>query len=353
MNRSPERNLASVMMAVPLAARLFIGMSLESTQSGCASWMCPLIGLLISAPLLVCLRIVEKSAENSVLCELIESVPRAAAAAILLPLVTILVCDCAGIVRLTANTANINALNSATTLFLVLPVAAVVGIMILLGANAAGRNARIWMVLLPIPLLVIVAVQLRAYEPAWLTPILGGGIRSLIRNGLECAGIISMFTLIRAISIPDERERSVFLYAFLTVCAASALLALFQMLAPVRTQVVLSRASRLKMILSNGRVALILQIVMILVWYGSILHIISVEAATAAHIVEMLFPKLKVSVLAAFLALIIGVFASSQLAKSENFRSLELYRFHAVGGLMLLIFMILYFSARRKKKCAD
>lgn len=348
MRRFPDSSISGVMMSVPLAARLFIGMSLDFTQSDCAAWMCPLIGLLISAPLLLCLRC--ENGQNSLLNNVVRSVPRPVSAVFLLPLALILAADCGTIVRLTANTANINALNNVTTPFLVLPVAAVIAICILLGANAAGRNARIWMLVLPVPMLIIIAVQMRMYVPAWLTPILGGGLHALINNGLQCAGIISMFSLIHMLSMPDGSEKSVFRYALAAAAAASILLILFQMLGPVRTQIELSRASRLKMLLSNGRVALILQIVMIFVWYGSVLQIISVEALTASCIAEAVFPKLSPRFAAPVFALGIGGFACTQIVESDLLRSLEIYRFQAIGALLLILFILQIVFQRRKSK---
>lgn len=350
MRRFPDQSIAGVMMSVPLAARLFIGMSLDFTQSGCAAWMCPLIGLLFSAPLLLCIRHAESNEQISLLDSFTRTVPRPVSAVILLPLMLILAADCGMIVRLTANTANINALNNVTTPFLVLPVAVVIGICTLFGANAEGKNARIWMLVLPLPLLIILAVQMRMYEPAWLTPILGGGFHALIQNGFQCAGVIAMFSIVWLISKPGESKKSVFRYALIAAAAASILLILFQMLAPVRTQIDLSRASRLKMLLSNGRVALILQIVMIFVWYGSVLHIISIEAVTASCIVETVFQKLKPRVTALIFTVGVGIFACTQFVETERVRSLEIYRFPVIGSLMLVVFILRTILQRSRNK---
>lgn len=349
MNRLPERNSAGAMMAVSMAARLFIGMSIEHTQAGSASWMCPILGMLISLPIFLCMQTLPAFGKDSLIEGILETLPKWTVGVFIVPLALFPAADCAYVSRLAANTANITALNNVTTPFLVLPVAIGIGIMILFGAAAAGRSARIWMKILPVPLAVIIAVQIKMYVPSWLLPVLGGGIRSLIENSLECAGIIALFALVGMISVPEKRDSTFYKHVFIAVGAASVLLMLFQMLAPVRTEIELSRASRLKMILSNGRVALILQIVMVTVWYGSLLHIISAEAVTASAILERLIPQIGVPVWAAFFALGIGIFASLEPVENPAFRGLERYRFPAVGALLLILFTLYYFASRRKR----
>ena len=265
MKNIPGRSSAAWMIVLSLTIRLFRIAAVDFPDAGSAAWLCPLVGLLFALPLVLACSRAARLSSDSPISNLCSRCPAPAMCVVQLLLFALLLLDCASNMRLLAGTANVLALGSTPLPLLLLPLALLLGISVYLGADAAGSSALIFLRILPFLGAAVIAVQFSSYEPGWLTPALGSGIKEIAQCGLCCSGAIALLILPWFFSVPDRNKRSSpFLYLLFAALAASAMLALQQMLAPAQLSVPLSRSSRIELILSNGRTSLSIQMLMML-----------------------------------------------------------------------------------------
>ena len=290
MKRMPGKSQAACMIAVALTTRMFWGLSLDIPFALNAVWMCPLVGLVIYLPLAFAADQMGKHGSGSPLDNLSHCVPGGIILAMELFFALLLLWDGAATVRLAASSSNVIALSDVSVPVLSLPLAIMAGIVTLLGIEAEGNSARIWLKLVPLLLLIIFIVQLRSYNAGWLTPILGDGVGSILDGSIYCAGAMALLSLPWLIAVPDRNDRGLLRYTAFAAAATSAMLISEQMLCPAQIRSALTRAARIELVLSNGRLMLSPQLVVNILWYGSLLHLISTQATSASAYLTRAFP---------------------------------------------------------------
>ncbi len=290
MKCAPGKSQAASMLVVALTTRMFWGLSLDVPYALNAVWMCPLVGLVLYLPLAFAISRAGALESGSPLDNLSHRAPRGMSLAVEIFFTSLLLWDYAATVRLTASSSNVIALSDVSVPVLTLPLAIVAGIAVLLGADAEGNSARIWLRLAPLLLLIVLIVQLRSYNAGWLTPVLGGGTASIVDGGIFCAGAMSLLSLPWIVAVPDRNDRGALRYVALAATASSVMLISEQMLCPLQIKNALTRVARIELVLSNGRLMLSPQLVVNILWYGSLLHQISTEAATASVYLSRVCP---------------------------------------------------------------
>ena len=270
------------MIVVALSTRMFWGLSLDISCAVNAAWMCPILGFLLYLPFAFAVSRADALGNASPIDNLKPHVPRGLFAAISALFALLLMWDGAAAVRLAASSSNAIALSDVPVPVLALPLSIVAGTVVLLGAQAEGNSARIWLKLVPLLLIIIFLVQFKSYNIGWLAPILGDGPSGIIDGGIYCAGAMALLSLPWLISVPDRNDRGVLRYVAFAALATSVMLVSEQMLCPVQLKSALTRSARMELVLSNGRLMLSPQLVVNVLWYGSLLHLISAQASVAA-----------------------------------------------------------------------
>lgn len=352
MIKVPGRSTASSLLLISIYARLFWGMSASAAPVHIAAWLCPFAGLLLFLPLWIaeaaCAR---KAGSLSPWQYLQNRCPSWLLHAVEILLALLLLLDCAFSMRVLAGIANILALNNLPIWLLLLPPALMLALTVQLGAEACGNSARLWNHLLPLLFTIIFLIQLPHYEPGWLTPVLGGGAAEILRGAIYCSGSISLLSTIWLNSAPDRKQRAPLKSILIAATAVSFQLAAFQMLAPAQTGMNVSRAGRIALVLSNGRTPISLQLLLMLISYGSLLQLIASEGTACASFLSNAFRKcprwpLSVGIAAATLAIATGSFSASHLY--AVFISSYLPLFIVLAAITALSIIL----ERSKKACA-
>jgi len=340
MNLSYGRSSAAAMVIAGAAARVFCGMGVEYSAAYNAGWICPLAALLFCLPLTIVLRMAGKLGNDSPWNNMARACPKAIADAVAALFVLLLIYDCAIITRLTAATANFVSLNNITLPLLVLPLVLTQLAVNLLPSDSEGFCARIWLLILPLMLLVVAVVQFKSYNPAWLTPLLGGGLPAIAQGGLYCSGWMTLLLLPWLTAVPDRAGNKPFRALFSAALISAVLLIVLRMLCPSMVETDLSEIERAEIILSNNRVSHILQMFLTLLWFGSLLHLICVESVAAVSFVRSRFPKLPRWISALFCPAVSGVISLTDLVRNAISTRFFLYLFILIATACALMFSI-------------
>jgi len=347
----PGRSAVAPLIMVSAAVRLFMGMVFTPVKASNAVWMCPLAGLAICLPMLWCTQRAAALGNGSAWENLTHRIGRPATGAAALLLALYLSYDSAVVMRMLANTAGIVALGEMPDIFLTLPLVLLLACVLLLDSDSLGNSARIWLLALPLLLTIMLAAQLKSFEPAWLMPVFGGGAGAITDGAVHCAGWIAGIALLGWVSVPDRGKGRLVRIILMAAGAAAALLALLSMLCPTLVDTQFTRVERLHLVLSNGRVPLSLQLVLILLWYAGLLYLMCAETLASACYLRQAVPKLPGRVLAIVLALLVGMLALTDLTKDKAVIQVSRYSYIGIAGILLLLLAAGSFRKGGEKTC--
>lgn len=353
MKYLPGRGATSALLTAALSMRMFWGLSVDFPLALNTAWLCPLVGFVIALPLLFSVDQASKLAYQGAWQNLTIQLSPVIRKPLEGFLALLLLYDAAVVVRLTASSSNIIALGDVTVHLLIVPLGLVIAALLLLEPSAAGNSARIALRILPVFLLILLLVQLKSYRVAWLMPILGNGIGSIMIGGVYSAGCIALMFLIWLPSFPD-RSRKGIVRAVLPACIlVSILLLCFQMSFPVMPDTDFTQAARIELILSNGRMSLSPQFILNILWYGGQLYLLAAEVVGASVYLHAVFPKLHRHLFAAFEATIISMVAIFNPVWLQNSQKRTLLYFPVIGAVFSLLMLIELIRKRGKTACAE
>ncbi len=332
--RVPGRSEALPMIATAMLMRMYWGLSLDFTDPYNAAWMCPLVGLAIYLPFAFALRQAARIGDSSPWENLAARVPAPAMHIAALAFALLLLWDAAAASGLTAISSNILALDDVSPRLLLIPLALVILCAVLLGAPALGNSARLWLRILPLFAVIILLVQLGNYKIGWLTPILGGGIPSIVSGGIYCAGCMALLSLPWLIALPDRHRGGLLPWAVAAAAATGPLMLTQQSLIPAMIKADFTVASRIDLILNNGRMTLSPQIILDVLWFGNMLYLIATEAVTAAELLRTIVPRVPVWALAAGCALAVAAVSAWSGEWTQAGRAVALNLFAIIGALL-------------------
>lgn len=344
-----RRNSAASMISAALAMRLFTGLTVDFPAARNAAWMCPLLGFVIFLPLLFSLRQCARIGSGSPWENMTGSLPRAIGIGLQSLFALVLAYDAAAVLRLTASSSNIIALGDDTVHLLVVPLGITIAISIILGGNALGDSARISLRLLPLLMVIVILVQLGEYRFGWLMPIFSSGFAAILRGSIYCAGCMALLSLSWMIAAPGRGKTSILRCFLLPAIGVSILLVMHSMSAPAMPQAQFTRAARIELVLSNGRMSLYPQFVLNILWYGGLLYLLAAESVSAAAFLRMIFPKLKTWLIASAVAAAVSAAAilnPNWLKQSEKATCLLL---PILAALLVLPMLLRRISCRREK----
>lgn len=352
MSISYGRSAASAMVFAGITARIFCGMAAQYSEAYNAAWLCPLLGLVFCMPLALTLKYAGDMGEDSPWRNLAKKCPAWLINAAAMVFALLLLADCATFMGLTASTANFTALSDVSFIWLILPLAVLIFAVVLSGEDAEGNSVRLWLKLLPLLFIIVGAVQLKSYHPAWLAPILGGGTSAIAQGTLYCGGWTSLLLLPWLTAVPDRGKNHPLRPVLFAHLAASMLLLFLQMLCPALIKTNLSQMARVEIILNNNRVSHVLQMLTTLIWFGSLLHLIAIEALSAASLLANFLPKAPRWSIALVCAVASTALCLCGAGTSACIIGLYRYLFIVVGGLMSILMFIAIAKTKGAKTCA-
>jgi len=339
MTYLPGRSAAAALFVIAAGMRMFWGMAVDYPFAMNAAWTCPLLGLLIFLPIGFALNQASKIGSKSIWGNLTSGLPSWLARILEIILAMMLIYDAAVVVRLLASSANLIALNNVTVHLLILPLALVVAFVIHLGGDAAGNSARIWLKILPVFGIILFIVQFRSFRIGWITPVFGGGLNSIINGSIYCAGCLALNSLTWMIAVPDRNKRGILVYAAVTSIAVALLMLMQHMSFPALINIPFTRAARIELILSNGRMSLSPQLLLDVIWFGNLLQLISAEVVTAASYLLApckRIPKWLVTVFLSTVITLLAVFNPEWLRASSDQTQLQLLEVGIILGFLLI-----------------
>lgn len=343
MTYLPGRSAAGALVAIAVGMRMFWGLAVDYPFALNASWMCPLLGILIYLPMGFAVCQTAQMGSESAWKNLTRHLPAAITRLIGILLAALLIYDAAVVVRLTASSANLVALNNITVHILIFPLSLLIVAVVLLGGDAAGNCARIWIKILPLFILIVFLVQVKSYRLGWLTPLLGDGLYSIIGGSIYCAGCMALASLSWIIAVPDRNTHSILFYTIPPACVVSILMLALHMSFPAMINIPFTRAARIELILSNGRMSLSPQLVLDILWFGCLLQLISSEVITAATYLRQAVKKLPLWLLAIAVSLTItlcALFNPKWLRDSAGQTQLLFLEIGSILGILMTVAQI-------------
>lgn len=340
------RSEAVSMLITAGIMRLFAGFSVEYCEAGNAAWLSAAAGLLLLVPFGLGIYYVSRTGNDSAWSNILSGCPKWLGTAFSVICILLLSIDCASIMRLTAVTANITAQNDVPLNLLLIPLIIVLFFNGVFGSTAEGNSARIWLHILPLFILIIVAVQFKRYEPDWLNPILGNGLSRIADGGILSAGWMALLCLSWIIALPDRNKSNITVILAAVSAVSCILLAVSQMLVPTLTGTTLTETARIKLFLSNGRIALSIQLILLIVWYGNMLHLMSVEAVTASCFLRSIFPAVTGWVLSATEAVLAGILAIFVLPAYRINRYANRYAFIIICTMLIVLLTVSFIRSK-------
>ena len=338
------------MISIAVAIRLIWGLSLAYTNAYNASWICPLIGLILFLPAGFAIKQLSAQSTGCAFHAGFLQGKSPAKYIAALCIIALLAFDASVNMHLLSNTADVMALGEAPVWLLALPLMLLIFVCAVLGMEAEGRSARIWMKIMLPMLAAVVIVQFRNYRVEWLAPVLGGGFKRIVNGGIYSAGCMALLSLPWLVCVEDTNHKSVLPYAFYGSVAASAVLALLAMLSPALVKTSLSRTAKIEMLLSNGRVHLMLQLLMVVLWFANLLHLMNAESTAAVAFIRIALPGISKWLVAALISACIFIGTVSGIAVKESFASV--YRrllFPLVCAILILLLICAIAYERRNK----
>lgn len=255
-------------VAAALISRAFYGLMVEGPALDNGAWLSILVGLALALPTLWLFR---------------RGVGRSAR----LLLAAALFVDAMKALEGAAFSESCIAFNHIPSAVLALPLLAAAARCLVLGGDAVGASARIWMRLFIPALGLIVALQWSYYRPLWLTPVLGHGPGRILRGGVRCwLWMVMLGGAGMALCREQVRFERVVRTLAVAALVTAMLILLRLMMAPACLSGDMGRALRLDALLTNGRAPLLLQLPMIVIWFVGLTHLLCFETWCAVALVR-------------------------------------------------------------------
>ena len=337
-------SLARPLAFAAVSTRLLMGVFLDLPWLYNAGWIAALGATLLCLPLgLLADRVTRACPVGSIAGALEERAGRGVARSVFALLCLICVYETAATSRVLSNTVRHVALAEASAISLLLPLLLVAMLCACFGGQAVGGAARIWLRVMPVLLCIALLLQLRAFRPSWLTPVLGPGVEVLASGSVSASGWLSLSAVIWLCAQRDRkpekrRHTAVGMIAAIGVFSAVSL-ALLALLAPPSVRADLTRTYQLDKLLANGRVAQGAQLPLIILWYAGLLFNVTADLFLAAKLLQLSAPRLDGRLSALLAGVASGAAAMLGWAEQTMVVYCARWLFAAVATLLLALFL--------------
>lgn len=288
---------AAPLILLAVSVRIVAGVAIDLPDLYCAGWLSSLLGGLLVLPMAFCVAALRSGDHDAPLTRLTEGQGALPFRALALLLALSAAFDGATVARGIAHSAGYIALGSTSLQTLLIPQLLLCLYCLRENGEAIGSAARLWCRVLPFLLLIVVLLEVKKYQIAWLTPVLGSGVGSVLDGAVRIAGWLSMMLGILLISEKDPSHPRRNLHPILLTLLCSALAAGLILLRNLMTPPLVygdltSRYFQFDVLLSNGRAPLTLQFPMIMLWLISLFMLLLFDSFTCVALLQRAIPKL-------------------------------------------------------------
>ena len=306
---------------VAVAARVFLGLTVDAPVPHNGAWLSALIGGLLAVPWVFCVSRFKPHGK-----------------ALHALLATLCLLDAASVLSAVTRSAGYLALDRSPVLALLLPTGIAALWCVWRNGDAIGYGAMLWARIAPALLLIVALLQWRYYRPAWLSPAFGSGWTAILGGGVRSAGWIVSASAVLLLPDKDDRPNASAMVVPVAAAISAILIVLQRMMAPVS----LSPGGwldRLDALLCNGRAPLYLQLPMIVFWFAGLMHLLLCELFTAAALVQRVVSGLDGRLCAA--VTVTAALALSQLEALPAWMSaVAPWAFPAAGALTVVTMLL-------------
>ncbi len=350
-----QRRSLCTLTGMAIGFRAFYAVIVNGGQMYGSRWIALLIALLLAAPVALMLipvrrkysRAGGKKALNGTVWEWGERLLN-------LLLFIVLTYDAAATIRILCGTAKYVAMPEANLVFLEVVTAAVAALAALMGAAAIANGAVLWRRLMAALIVLLAAVQASSFRAAWLTPVLGPGLKTLAAEAMPAAGMFSFAAAGFFMMDPEHDEKGTALVK--TVLKSGlvtvALGVLFCMLTPALKDELSSRSFRIGRLLANDRAGLSLEMPYVVLLYSGMLTMLLFETAAAASAARIVLPGIKAEFCTLAVVIMALAIAVSGLAERETVERISAWYYPVIAVPALLAGCAAWLRGRKEEKAA-
>ncbi|MBR1821805.1 MAG: hypothetical protein IJ769_09300 [Clostridia bacterium] len=278
MKLSITRGPARAAACTAIAARLLLGLMVEAPVTHNGAWLSAIMGGLLAAPWLLCVQYLRRrSSDNPALLSFV--------------LMALTIWDAAVVLNAVTRSAGYLALDRSPPAVLALPIGLAALWCVYRNGDAVGYGAMLWARIALILLPGIALLQVRYLRSEWLWPLLGSGWQAIFDGAVESAG--SIVAAAAVLLLEDEKSEgaskqpSPMPMLAGAVATAVAMILLRLMMTPTQLDDG-GWVNRLDSLLCNGRAPLYLQLPLIVMWFGGLLHLLACECFAASAFLQQL-----------------------------------------------------------------
>ena len=340
---------AKSFIVLAVTARIISGIAIDMPELYCASWMSALLGGMLALPMAFSVaQLRARCQESPIQC--LSAANQWLARLLALVLAAVAAFDTTVTVRRICHSVDYIDLGMLPQWMLLVS-------QLLLGLWALWRNgdaigfaARLWNRLLFLLLVIVLVLQWKEYRPAWLTPILGDGIGSILDGALRVAGWLSLGIGLLLFSTRESNgsKRALHPVRLVLLCAgiSALLLLIHNMMTPPLIYGNLSfRYFQLDALLSNGRTGLSLQFPVLVIWFISLLTLLLFDSFICASMLQVCFPKARGGVCILLTAALTAILLKCNVYSQRNVLFVSRWMF-AIQTTVLLFTMLEIYRKR-------
>lgn len=338
--------------------RVFYGLAVDMPEIYGAKWIAALGGLVLCIPIAILLQSFTRANGPVPTWDALESTAGRVPTVFLGAILAILaVYEAATASRMTSNSASYVALEGIPTWLIYCTLLFVCMYAAWKNGQSLGSTARLWLKIAPWILVIVVLMQARSLNLSWLFPIWGAGIPELLDGMRGAAGWIAMWVGMWLVAQPEKADcekKGLILGPLLASAAVLVLLLLLNgMIVPPTLNIDTTRAFQLDSILANGRVSLMTQLPLLILWFNGLLFSVSFALFVAAALLQRILPKLdgRISILICTALLVLIAFF--RLADQQSTLLVAQYQYLIVAAPLLVVLLIALIRKGGKARCAQ
>ena len=276
---------------IAAASRVFFGAVVDLPELYGASWLAGLLGGVLFLPFALIADALTRHDPGQPLRILLDGCGKTVSDILCVIIAVLLLWDAACMAQGVTDSAGYIALRKSPVSLLLFVLMAVIWYSVSCNGTGIGGSGRIWSRLIPLLAAAIFFLQLSTYRLGFLAPWLGRDGSTLLDGAFRCAGWYAALLPAWLISDPDERAPRLKLTPCLAAaCLSSCLLmAMHGLETPPAQFADRNRVFQMDAIMTNGRFPLSLELPIIVMWFGSLLHLLVLEIFVSAALLQRVF----------------------------------------------------------------
>ena len=323
-----QREAHSLSMVLA-ASRVLTAVAIDGGNYGNSGWICVIAGFILNLPLAIAVDRRPPSARGGT-----GILPRIGGG--ILALISIF--EAATVMRIIVNSISYSEMLTIPVTWIT--VATLLGCFYAICKNGSGicNAARIWIYIFLLIFAVVIIAQLKLMKPRWLTPVFGPGMGALAEGTVAVAGYQAAVPMIHSLSVRENKKRVSCVASLGIASLAALMLCLFRgMMAPVLTNIGLTRYLQFDTLITNGRESLSLQLPLLVALHAGFIVSLAGYSLVAAGSIQRITPKLDGRVCGAIALGLVFLLCMINAAESDGAIIAAKWEFVSTSAALLLL----------------